>query len=91
MSAVEITGVDIETIRSRILKAFDAAGFANAKIYFHITRGSEPRDRVWNADLKPNFFHRRKDTGHKSLDPSRLALETVRHQIPQPAGKRPGQ
>jgi D-alanine transaminase len=56
LSAVNIDGVDIEVIRSRIFKAFDAAGIANAKIYFHITRGSQPRDRVWNADLKPNFF-----------------------------------
>jgi len=56
MSAIEIAGVDIEMIRSRILKAFDAAGLANAKIYFHITRGSEPRDRVWKAGLQPNFF-----------------------------------
>ena len=56
MSAIEITGVDIDLIRSRILKAFEAAGIANAKIYFHITRGSEPRDRIWKADLKPNFF-----------------------------------
>jgi D-alanine transaminase len=36
--------------------AFDAAGFPNAKIYFHITRGSGPRDHVGEADLKPNFF-----------------------------------
>jgi D-alanine transaminase len=56
LSAVEITGVDIELIRSRILRAFEAAGIANAKIYFHVTRGSEPRDRVWDAKLKPNFF-----------------------------------
>ena len=56
LSGVKITGVDIDLIRSRILRAFEAAGIANAKIYFHITRGSQPRDRVWNADLKPNFF-----------------------------------
>ena len=56
MSAIKISGVDIDLIRSRILRAFDAAGIANAKIYFHITRGSQPRDRVWNATLKPNFF-----------------------------------
>ena len=56
MSAIEITGVDIDLIRSRILKAFEAAGIANAKIYFHITRGSEPRAHIWKADLKPNFF-----------------------------------
>ena len=56
LAAIEISGVDIGRIRFRILKAFDAAGIANAKIYFHITRGSGPRDRVWDASLKPNFF-----------------------------------
>ena len=56
LSAIEITGVDIELIRSRILKAVDAAGIAEAKIYFQITRGSEPRDRIWDAALEPNFF-----------------------------------
>jgi len=56
LSGIKITGVNLDLIRSRILKAFDAAGIANAKIYFHITRGSQPRDRVWNAALKPNFF-----------------------------------
>jgi D-alanine transaminase len=56
LAAIEISGVDIEEIRSRILRAFEAAGIANAKIYFQITRGSAPRDRVWKADLKPNFF-----------------------------------
>jgi D-alanine transaminase len=56
LAAIKITGVDIKKIRSRILKAFDTAGFANAKIYFHITRGSAPRSHVYDADLKPNFF-----------------------------------
>jgi len=56
LAAIEITGIDIKKIRSRILKAFDTAGFANAKIYFHITRGSAPRSHVYDADLKPNFF-----------------------------------
>jgi D-alanine transaminase len=56
LSGIKISGVDIDLIRSRILNAFEAAGISNAKIYFHITRGSQPRDRVWNAALKPNFF-----------------------------------
>ena len=56
LSAIGIAGVDIDQVRRRLLKAFDAAGIANAKAYFHITRGSAPRDRVWDADLKPNFF-----------------------------------
>ena len=56
LSAIEISGVDIDLIRSRILKAFDAAGIANAKIYFHITRGSALRNHVCDADLEPIFF-----------------------------------
>ena len=56
LSAIEIAGVDIGRIRSRVQKAFDAAGISNAKIYFHITRGSAPRSHNWDSDLKPNFF-----------------------------------
>ena len=56
LAAIKITGVDIDRIRSRVLKAFDAAAIDNAKIYFHITRGSAPRNHSWDADLKPNFF-----------------------------------
>ena len=56
LSGIKITGIDIDLIRSRILRAFDAAGIANAKIYFHITRGSQPRDRIWNNTLKPSFL-----------------------------------
>ncbi|MHC4435084.1 MAG: aminotransferase class IV, partial [Planctomycetota bacterium] len=47
LSAIQITGMEIEQIRARVLRAFDAAGIANAKIYFHVTRGSAPRDRAW--------------------------------------------
>ncbi len=42
LSGIEITGLGIDEIRVRVLKAFDAAGIANAKIYFHVTRGSAP-------------------------------------------------
>jgi D-alanine transaminase len=56
LSGIKITDVDIDLVRSRILRAFEAARIADAKIYFHITRGSQPRDRVWNTALKPNFF-----------------------------------
>jgi len=56
LSAIEISGIDLDEIRSRILRAFDAAGIANAMIYFHVTRGSAPRNRVWDAGLRPNFF-----------------------------------
>lgn len=56
LSVIDIVGVDIDQIRSRIKKAFDAAGISNAKIYFHITRGSALRSHTWEAGLKPNFF-----------------------------------
>ena len=56
LAGIQITGVDMALIRSRIRRAFEAAGLANALVYFHMTRGSAPRDRVWSADLKPNFF-----------------------------------
>jgi len=55
-SAIEITGVDTDQIRCRVQKAFDAASISDAKIYFHITRGSAPRAHIWDADLEPNFF-----------------------------------
>jgi len=56
LAAVRIAGIDIAVIRERIERAFRAAGFANAKIYFHVTRGSEPRSHTWKPGLKPNFF-----------------------------------
>jgi D-alanine transaminase len=56
LAAVRITNIDIGTVRERVQRAFQTAGFANAKIYFHVTRGSEPRNHTWKPDLKPNFF-----------------------------------
>ncbi len=56
LNAIEIKGVDIKKIRERLEKAFDAADIKNAKIYFHITRGSQPREHVYPDSLKPNFF-----------------------------------
>jgi len=56
LAAIKIDGVEIDRIRTRVLKAFEAAGISNAKIYFHITRGSVPRDHNWDANLQPNFF-----------------------------------
>lgn len=56
MAAIRITNIDIAVVRARVKRAFAAAGFANAKIYFHVTRGSEPRSHTWKPDLQPNFF-----------------------------------
>jgi len=56
LAAIRITSIEIDQIRDRVERAFNATGLANAKIYFHVTRGSAPRNHVWNADLEPNFF-----------------------------------
>ncbi|MFH1884447.1 MAG: aminotransferase class IV [Planctomycetota bacterium] len=56
LTAIGIAGVDLDQIRSRVRKASDAAGISNAKIYFHITRGSAPRKHAYDVNLKPNFF-----------------------------------
>ena len=56
LAGIKISGVDIEKIRERVQRAFEAAGVENAKIYFHITRGSAPRSHVWDEGLEPNFF-----------------------------------
>lgn len=56
MAAIRITGIDIGTVRERVLWAFEAAKLPNAKIYFHVTRGSAPRNHTWAKDIRPNFF-----------------------------------
>jgi len=53
---IQIEGVSIEQVRRRVLRAFEQAGLPGAKIYFHITRGSEPRSHAPTAGLKPNFL-----------------------------------
>ncbi|MHC4625040.1 MAG: aminotransferase class IV, partial [Planctomycetota bacterium] len=56
MAAIGITALDIADVRARVETAFAAAGIAKAKIYFHATRGSAPRDHAYEPDLQPNFF-----------------------------------
>jgi D-alanine transaminase len=68
LSALEITGIEIEQVRARVLRAFDAAGIANAKIYFHVTRGSAPRDRAWDDSIEPNFFLNLSEVSNNSAD-----------------------
>ena len=48
--------MDIEQIRRHVLKAFETANISNARIYFHITRGSAPREHRFDVKLEPNFF-----------------------------------
>jgi D-alanine transaminase len=51
-----IEGVDVQDIRRKVVAAFEKAGFADAKCYFHVTRGSEPRNHLPAKGLKTNFF-----------------------------------
>ncbi len=55
LSALEITGIETDSIRSRITTAFAEADIADAKIYLHITRGSAIRLHGGD-DFEPNFF-----------------------------------
>lgn len=53
---IQIAGVDIESVRQKVLTAVQRADYPNAKIYFHITRGSGPRDHLPVQDAAPNFL-----------------------------------
>jgi D-alanine transaminase len=56
LRAVAIEGIQIDTVRQRVLDAFAAASLPNAKIYFHVTRGSALRDLAAHVPGGPNFF-----------------------------------
>ena len=56
LEAIGIRTVDIDHIRRRVKKAFETADISNARIYFHITRGSALRTHLCDANLEPNFF-----------------------------------
>lgn len=56
LGEVGINNVDTDLVRKRIEEAFNRASIADARVYLHITRGSEPRKHVGNANLQPNFF-----------------------------------
>jgi len=56
LKAIGINGIEINEIRHKVNQAFDQAKIPDAKIYFHITRGSAPRNHRCNKDISPNFF-----------------------------------
>ncbi|MHC4211875.1 MAG: aminotransferase class IV [Planctomycetota bacterium] len=56
LDKIKITGIDIDSIRQKVLNTFEKTDIQNAKIYFHITRGSETRKHASTESLKPNFF-----------------------------------
>lgn len=53
---IQIDGIDMADIRRKIDAAVEKSGYANAKIYFHITRGSEDRNHLPSEGLQPNFL-----------------------------------
>lgn len=53
---IDIHGIDIDEIKTRVQTAFNRASIANAKVYFHITRGSAPRNHAADDGIKPNFL-----------------------------------
>lgn len=55
LAEIEIEGVDVEDIRRKIISTWQKSGFANAKIYFHITRGAGVRDHAAEG-LTPRFL-----------------------------------
>jgi len=56
LEALGIAGVDIDKIGKKVIDAYRHADIANARIYFHITRGSHLRSHTGCEGLRPNFF-----------------------------------
>ena len=56
LKEILIFDVNMGEIRQKVESGFAECGYANAKIYFHITRGSEPRNHLPVKGLKTNFF-----------------------------------
>ena len=55
LAEIEIEGININDIREKVIMAWQKSGYANAKIYFHITRVAGPRDHAAEG-LTPRFF-----------------------------------
>lgn len=55
LSEIEIDGIGIETIRKRVLAAFEKYNKPNVGIYFHVTRGASIREHG-KEGLTPRFF-----------------------------------
>jgi D-alanine transaminase len=56
LKAIGIEGVEIDDIRGRVESAYEESGIANAKIYFHTTRGLQERNHLPCKELEPDFF-----------------------------------
>ncbi|OHB51685.1 MAG: hypothetical protein A2Y12_02200 [Planctomycetes bacterium GWF2_42_9] len=55
LAEIEIEGVDVDDIKNKVVSTWKKTGFANAKIYFHITRGAGVRDHSAEG-LTPRFL-----------------------------------
>jgi D-alanine transaminase len=53
LAAIRIEGIDLPRLRSRMDQALKAGPFAEATVYFQITRGAAPRTHAFPADVKP--------------------------------------
>lgn len=71
LAAVGIEGVDRARIRAAVLQALEASGMAQAKIYFHVTRGTGPRDLIGKGPQEPTFFLTVTDLGDSSAEKAR--------------------
>lgn len=56
LSQSRLEGPGIEAVRQRILRAFDEASIADAKIYLQITRGCGTRSHLSVNSMKNRFF-----------------------------------
>jgi len=77
LAAIGIEGVDLGQVRARVVSAFHSSGLANAKIYFHITRGCGSRDLFPKVRPEPTFFLTVMELGDSSADKVRgIAVST---------------
>lgn len=56
LKAIGIKNIDVGKIREKVVTAFETARIPDAKIYFHLTRGSGPRRHDYTEALEPNFL-----------------------------------
>jgi D-alanine transaminase len=71
LNAVAIKGVDLGQVSAKVSAAFKASDLANAKIYFHVTRGRGPRDAFPRTSLEPTFFLTVMDAADSSAEKAR--------------------
>lgn len=56
LEAIDIRGIDVDKVRRQVVDVYAQSGIAEAKVYFHATRGRSMRDMNDTPGLKPSFF-----------------------------------